>query len=210
MANPIKDLKGQVFGKLTVIEFSHSDGRAHWVCQCECGNKKVRSSSSLLCKKRPVRSCGCIVGKHNITHGLSGSKLYDVWRQMLRRCYDDSCKDYLNYGKRGIRVSSSWHDVSNFVAWAKQSGYRNGLTIERVDVNGNYKPSNCVWIKNKLQARNTRKVTRLTYKGETKPLLEWAEIFKVNPRTVKGRLSLGWSVEKALTVFPIKGRNQYG
>lgn len=210
MANPIKDLKGQVFGKLTVVEFSHSDGRSYWLCKCECGKTKTVRSSSLRRKKRPVRSCGCLVGKHKITHGLSNSKLYDVWRQMNQRCFNPFCKDYRNYGGRGIKVCKSWRNIKEFISWARSSGYKSGLTIERKDVNKDYAPSNCCWIDNKHQARNTRKVRKLTYQGVTRTVSDWADLTGINHRTLKGRLNRGWSAQKALTLKPKHGRNQHG
>ena len=150
---------------------------------------------------------------HNTKHGCSSGprrKLYDVWRQMHRRCYSPACKDFPAWGGRGITICQEWHDVRAFCAWAESAGYAAGLTIERVDVNGNYEPGNCRWIPNEKQASNTRRLTFLEAFGETRRIDEWAAITGIKYRTIKMRLALGWDAEAALTVVPVKGRNQAG
>lgn len=149
----------------------------------------------------------------NTTHGCSTGerrRLYDVWRQMHRRCYSPACKDFPAWGARGIRICDSWHDVRTFVAWAESAGYRRGLTIERIDNDGDYTPENCHWIENELQASNTRRLTFLEAFGEKRRIDEWAKVTGVAYRTIKMRLHLGWDAEAALTVVPVKGRNQSG
>lgn len=149
--------------------------------------------------------------KHfNTTHGLSKFKLYDVHRQMLKRCYDSNSKDYPGYGGRGISVCKEWNDVHAFFNWAYKSGYKEGLTIERIDVNGNYCPENCTWIENKMQGRNTRRVRFLQYDGKSMSVSDWSRETGINIRTLINRLNLGWSVEKTLSSIPAKGRNQWG
>lgn len=150
---------------------------------------------------------------HSTVHGCSTGqrrKLYDVWRQMLRRCYEPACKDYPAWGARGIAVCDEWHEVQAFCEWAASSGYQRGLTIERVDVNAGYSPSNCRWIPNELQASNTRRLTFIEAFGERRRVDEWAAIAGIKYRTIKMRLALGWTPEVALTVAPVKGRNQAG
>lgn len=149
----------------------------------------------------------------NTRHGCSvGSRrrLYDVWRQMHRRCYSPGCKDYPAWGGRGISVCDQWHDVRAFCEWAEASGYRHGVTIERIDNNGNYEPSNCRWIPNERQASNTRRVTYIEAFGQRRRIDDWADITCINYRTIKMRLRLGWPPEDALTVIPVRGRNQNG
>lgn len=149
----------------------------------------------------------------NIKHGCSSGprrKLYDVWRQMHRRCYSPACKDYPAWGGRGITICSEWHDVRAFCEWAESSGYRDGVTIERRNNDGNYCPENCHWIPNERQASNTRRLTYLVAFGERRRLDEWARISGIKYRTLKMRINLGWDAETALTVAPVRGRNQAG
>lgn len=154
-----------------------------------------------------------MIAHFNTKHGCSrGSrrKLYDVWRQMHRRCYSPACKDYPSWGGRGITICDEWGDVQLFCEWAESAGYLPGLTIERIDNNGNYEPSNCRWIPNERQASNTRRLTFLEAFGERRRIDEWAAITGIKYRTIKMRLVLGWAPEVALTVAPVKGRNQAG
>lgn len=151
-----------------------------------------------------------MANKGSFKHGMSGSKLHYIWKGMRQRCLNPNNKDYHNYGMRGISISNEWMEFLGFYKWSVQSGYKDGLTIERIDVNDGYFPHNCKWIENKKQARNTRKLVLLEYNGCIRPLVEWAEIFNISSKTIKGRLSRGWSISNALNVRPVKGRNQYG
>ncbi len=149
----------------------------------------------------------------NTTHGCSTGerkRLYDVWRQMHRRCYEPACKDYPAWGGRGITVCGEWRDVRAFCAWAEASGYRRGLTIERIDNDASYSPDNCRWIPNAKQASNTRRLTYIEAFGQRRRIDEWADLVGIGYRTIKMRLHLGWDAEAALTVVPVTGRNQTG
>lgn len=199
------DITGIKYGKLTAIH--KIDGHI-WMFQCDCGLKEPRNrrhvAISFIRGGTPrCHSCFNIIrsesGKNNKTHGLSKYKLYDVHRQMMRRCYDQSCKDYKNYGARFISVCHDWHFIGSFVEWALSSGYQDGLTIERIDVNGNYCPENCKWIKNEYQALNTRKITKLTAFCKTMSIREWSIETGINLRTIKGRIARGWSAESAVS-----------
>lgn len=136
-------------------------------------------------------------------------RLFDVHRQMLRRCADQKCPDWPNYGGRGIRVCDEWQDVKRFTHWALTSGYARGLTLDRIDTNGNYEPGNCRWATVLEQARNARRVVMLTVDGVTRPLVEWAEQTGISPRTMKMRVRLGWSDHDTVMIPPVRGRNQY-
>ena len=149
----------------------------------------------------------------NTTHGCatgSRRKLYDVWRQMHRRCYEPSCKDYPAWGGRGILVCSDWSNVRTFCEWAESSGYRRGVTIERVDNNGNYCPQNCKWIPNRRQASNTRRLVVLEAFGQRRRVDDWAAMSGTEYRTIKTRLLAGWPAEDAITATAVRGRNQSG
>ena len=149
-------------------------------------------------RKRPELS------ERNRVHGLcldeNGKKtrLYTVWSRMRQRCSDKNSSDYDRYGGRGISVCDEWMDYKNFHDWAMTKGYKEGLTIERTDNDGNYEPSNCKWITLEAQARNKRNNRLITYKGETRTLAEWCDILGMESSLLRYRLN-NWGVERAFT-----------
>lgn len=174
----IIDKTGQRFGKLVVLEIDHerTNRKTYWKCQCDCGNiKSVRSDSLGI-----INSCGCIKKEQDIinlgiinNHNLAGHILYQTWNAMMQRCYNPNQVAYKNYGGRGIAVCDDWHDISKFIEWAEINGYKEGLTIERINVNGGYNPDNCKWITKSEQAYNKRNSVKITINGETKCLMQW-------------------------------------
>ncbi|WP_076231638.1 hypothetical protein [Clostridium botulinum] len=209
------DLTNQKFGKLTVIEYAGKakEGRmSMWKCKCDCGNICTVRGSCL--KNGHTKSCGCIrsnklvkINKSKVKHGKSNTRLFKIWNGMKQRCYYEKMQDYEYYGGKGIKVCDEW--LNNFVSfynWAINNGYKENLTIDRKDINGNYEPSNCKWSSIKQQARNRRSNKLITYEGETKTLAEWCEKYNILGTTVNERLKRGWSVEEALTT-PI-GKNK--
>ena len=132
------------------------------------------------------------------SHGLSKHPLYNTWATMMHRCYNPKRKDYHRYGGRGIKVAKRWHDVANFIA---DMGERpDGMTLERKRTNGNYTPSNCVWLDMRGQQRNRRDSRRITWRGETRCLKEWADILGIPHTALHQRIvAYGWPVERALT-----------
>lgn len=209
------DMAGQRFGALLGLSFYRSvDQSAVWLFACDCGTflHRVAKSVQHAVKKGTAPNCGCLTSKiragngHlNKTHGFSKTKLYDVHFQMMRRCYNDQCKDYPAYGARGIEVCDEWFDIEVFVGWCIISGYREGLTIERQDVNGNYAPENCTWIVNERQARNRRHHVVLTANGVSRPVWEWAELTGIARNTLVTRLRLGWAEQDIVSV-PVGAR----
>ena len=187
-----QDLSGQRFGKLTVLEFAFTRKKhSYWNCICDCGNETIIEASSL--KSGKSTSCGC----NCITHHESKSRLYKIYRKMRERTEYESSNRWDDYGGRGIKVCDDWvNSYESFRDWALTNGYDNTLSIDRIDVNGNYEPSNCRWVDSKTQARNTR--SNIKFNGKT--LTEWAEITGINHKVLWARINkLGWTLEKALS-----------
>lgn len=189
---PIKgkyiDLTGQKFGKLTAVRYKGVRGRrrTYWECVCECGNTVCVASVHL--KSGHTKSCGCLkierIENLNKKTGLSHSKLGYAYRNMLNRCFYPKIEMYKEYGARGITVCSEWLDkekgFENFVEWAKANRYSEGLTLDRIDVNGNYEPSNCRWVDLYTQANNKRNNLYLRINGEVDTVGNWARKLNVS------------------------------
>lgn len=197
-----KDISGQQFGRLTALYRLHNyhDKHTKWLCVCDCGNLKEVRYEHL--KNEMIVSCGCyhkeIVKNVNTKHGKHNTPLYNIWLCMKGRCYYVDDKRYKNYGGRGIAVCSEWKDdFQAFYNWATSNGYKEGLTIDRIDNDGNYTPDNCRWATRKQQARNTRRTLNITINGETHCLKDWCKILGLNYDTVKYRIHHNWSIERA-------------
>jgi len=193
---------GDIFGRLKVEEFSHKNKwyKRFWKCRCECGSICIVIEKSLL--KGETKSCGCLRKEtrrdNGRTHGLSGTKLYGVWRNMLTRCEYTRCKSYKDYGARGIKVCDEWHNPEGFFQWAIGNGYREGLELDRINTNGGYCAENCRFIPRIDNAHNKRNNRFLTVNGETKTLAEWARETGCKYTTILTRLKTGMAPEKAI------------
>ena len=196
------DLTGQKFHKLYVIGLDHKDGHgiAYWKCQCDCGNIISVRGGNL--RSGVVKSCGCLKHEsHNAVHHMSNTKLFGVWWSMKNRCNNPKNPAYKNYGERGITVCEDWNNSSsNFFDWAKVNGYEEGLSIERIDVNGNYCPENCKWIPLVDQAKNRRFNYQITYNGKTQDLQDWCNELHLPYKLIHNRIfKLHWDFERAIT-----------
>lgn len=160
------DLTGQKFGRLEALNIVRRGSQRMWRCRCDCGNELAYPAGRL--RVGDIKSCGCLrteriirIGHQNRTHGMSKTRLANIFGGMLKRCYNPNQKDYSGYGGKGVRICSSWlEDRSCFYQWALKNGYEDHLTIDRIDPAGNYEPENCRWItlsENASRARRARK-----------------------------------------------------
>lgn len=197
------DLTGQTFGRLTVLKRCIQDDKkehnaasrsSKWVCKCSCGNIITTYSSYL--RTGHVKSCGCLreENRHRLhrTHGLSNSRLFHTWTNMIQRCSNPNNKRYKDYGGRGITVCEEWkHDFMSFYNWAMTHGYRDDLTIDRQNNNGDYCPENCRWVDKIIQANNTRSNRYITYHNRTQTLADWCRELEIKCHIVSHRLKHG-------------------
>lgn len=201
MKEPI-DIRGQRFGRLTVMELAErKDGHSSWwVCKCDCGKVLEVRRSCLI--KGTTKSCGCYKhdravehGKQMFTkHGWYGTRVYNIWRLMIDRCENPNCPQYDNYGGRGISLCREWRESpQSFCEWTIENGYADRLSIDRIDVNGDYEPSNCRWITMDEQQTNKRNNVLITYKGKTQCVAEWARELGVTQQNLYVRIRAGWS-----------------
>lgn len=173
------------------------------VCRCNCGTITVLQCRTLVGKYATKSCIRCATKGKNTKHGdaHSGNRLYNIWAKMIERCYNKTRKAYKNYGGRGIKVCSSWrNDYREFKKWSMDNGYSDNLEIDRKKNDKSYKPSNCRWVTNTVNARNKRNNRLITCFGETKCLVAWGEDkrCKVSWQTLQKRLDAGWPVKNAI------------
>lgn len=194
------DLTGQQFGRLTVLKRDENKGKfITWLCQCDCGNTTIVRGTDL--KSGKILSCGCLrkSGCHR-SHNMTNTRLYRIWGNIKSRCTNKNVRQYKDYGGKGIKVCSEWtQSFETFFHWAMANGYADDLTIDRIDVNGDYEPSNCRWATRKEQSLNRSDNHYLTYNDETKTIAEWSEITGIHRATIESRLKAGMTIEQALT-----------
>ncbi len=203
---------GDRYGRLTVIREVKPQvrpcGRQKRMvaCMCDCGTTRVVQLGHL--RSGGSASCGCARDENfnGFKHGYVGTPTYRVWQGMRKRCYNPENKSYHNYGGRGISVCDRWLTFENFL---EDMGERpDGLTIERVDNNGDYEPGNCRWASRAEQSRNTRRNRLLTHGGETLCMKTWSERAGIDSNTIYRRLKRGWSIEDTLMTPPGTRRRQ--
>lgn len=204
------NLCGLRFGRLLVLHEDGKDkrGELYWLCQCDCGNLKRVSGYKL--RSGNTSSCGCLQKEARATglhyrHRMSKSRLYSIWCNMKARCFNPKSIEYSSYGGRGIVVCEEWKDFGNFLAWSISNGYKDSLTIDRIDVNGPYSPSNCRWVTMSEQSLNRRNSHFITAFGETLTIKEWSVKTGLKYDTIERRINrYGWSSEDAVSVRPHK------
>lgn len=205
-----KDLTGERFGRLTVVRFDHYSrtGQQYYECKCDCGNTKLVQASHL--QSGNVSSCGCknsTVTKMPFRHhGLYKTRIHNIWCGIFARCYNPNSPVYDRYGGRGIRVCDEWRDIVNFCDWAYKNGYSDNLTLDRIDNDGNYEPSNCRWADKYTQSNNRNNIVKYDYKGGKYTITELARMSGINYGTLRTRIKrYGYSIEEAM--IPTKNRN---
>lgn len=203
-------------GKLTVVSRAVGPDikRAYWLCMCDCGKEHIVMGKYL--RNHEVKSCGCLNRTSLIprtTHGLTSAKgkkprVYTTWASMKSRCLNPNDHKWLLYGGRGIKVCTKWMKFENFLS---DMGHPpTGLTLDRINVNGDYKKSNCRWATPKQQANNTRFNRWIVFHRKRQTLSQWAETFSVSPSTLHGRLKRQGEHE-ALTYYTNKQKGtQHG
>ncbi|TIX28802.1 hypothetical protein [Mesorhizobium sp.] len=209
-----RDLTGMRFGSLSVTAYAGRIGKSHaFHCQCDCGGKLATRGYNLT--GGFTTSCGCAIAPSvtaaKKTHGLSHTREWRIWSGMKTRCLNPKVKSFDNYGGRGITVCDRWligdGERNGFECFIADLGMRPSLdhSLERKENDGNYEPGNVVWATRPEQAKNTRVVRRIEFRGETKTSHEWASITGITANEINKRLGRGWSVERALTQ-PMRGR----
>lgn len=201
-------LLGKKFGQLEVIDYVKKKGkRTFWLCKCDCGNVKEIDGCSLV--RGRIKTCGHkrpTEENHHYKHGLTHSRIMNIWFGMKGRCYNTNDKAYKNYGARGITICDEWlNDVKAFYDWSMNNGYNDNLTIDRIDINGNYEPSNCRWVTRKVQCNNQRNNHKILYEGELLTIAQISERNGIPSRVIRNRIYQGWDDITAVT-FPYKKR----
>ena len=199
---------GTRFNRLTVIsQPSNVSGYLKVHCRCDCGNERTVAIYDLTSNN--TSSCGCYkrdrAGERFSTHGESSTRLYAEWADMKTRCYNSNRHQFKDWGGRGITVCAEWiNDYFAFRDWALAHGYRDDLTIDRVNNNLGYSPDNCEWIPFAKQMRNQRTNHLITAFGETKTMSDWAEDprCKVIYTTLRRRMGFRWNAERAIATPP--------
>lgn len=189
------DLTGLKFNKLTVISRAKNIGKqTAWLCKCDCGNTVIVRADHL--KDNKIKGCGCLLRKHGYA---DKERLYRIFRGMKTRCYNPKTKHYKDYGGRGIKICDEWlNDYMNFRNWAMENGYNDTLTIDRINVNGNYEPRNCRWATMIEQQNNVTRNRILEYKSSRKTMSEWAKIYNIPYSKFNNRIQMGWNIERVI------------
>ena len=218
-----EEMIGKQYGNWTVISYSHFKERTYFCntrkkmrnskehflkVKCKCG--VVRTVRPQPLKSGKSKGCGC-EGNHTktqfkSTHGKTNTRLYRIFLNMKERCYDEKSKDFKRYGSRGIKICDEWlNDFEAFYDWSMSNGYKNNLSIDRINNDGDYHPKNCRWADGRVQSNNRRSSVFLEYKEKRLTVTEWARLLNVKADTLHRRKRNGWTDEEIITI-PIGGR----
>ena len=204
-----EDLTGKRFGKLVVVEKErkvNKTGKSYvwWKCVCDCGNITHAYTSSL--KSCFTKSCGCWSRERSTKHGGKGTRLYTIWIAMKARCKNPRRPEFHHYGGRGISVCQKWsNDFGAFRDWALTHGYTPNLTLDRIDVNGDYCPENCKWSTYIEQGNNKRNTIKISAFGETHTITEWSELRQIPATAIQHRVRYGWDAERIVSTPSQRG-----
>lgn len=207
MGKPLADIKGQVFGRLTVLDRDlFVNGKTRWLCSCECG-KQVSVIGQLLRNGR-TKSCGCLrsdraaetASKHGGYVGRKPTRTMRIWKNMIQRTCNPNCPMYARYGGAGIGVCKSWQTFEGFMA--DMGEVPDGLTLERIDNSKGYEPNNCKWTTYAEQNRNKSSTKKLTLNGRTQVAADWAAELGLTDSQIYKRIRRGWSDEEVLLGRP--------
>ena len=202
------DLSGVRFERLVVTRRANIKSlKPKWEYLCDCGNTGIANASDL--RSGHHRSCGCLHRDCMTSHGLSRSPTYKIWTFMVQRCTNPRATGFCYYGGRGITVCARWQSFEAFVAdMGEQPGPR--WSIDRIDVNGNYEPSNCRWLTMQAQQLNRRNNRRVTLEGRTQTVKEWCDELGINEELFRGRLKIGWTPDRIVSTpaMPARGRER--
>jgi hypothetical protein len=217
MKGKIIDYTNMRIGNITALSLvERKNGKSYWNCQCDCGNefigevhnikRKVEKYGQLWCKK--CRS-EALVKHGDSRHNKKKGRLYGIWEGMRYRCEKKYASHYDNYGGRGIKVCDEWQDYITFKEWALSNGYQNILSIDRIDANGNYEPSNCRWVTQKTQMNNTRQTRRVEYCGKMVTTFELSKMVNLPQKILYDRIfTKKWNIDRAINTL-YKKPNRY-
>lgn len=197
------DFIGQKFNRLTIIGYDGitNDHKMLAKCKCDCGNIHIATLKDV--KNGHIKSCGClqkeIARNRFLIDNRTNERLYTIYVNMKARCYNVDSPNYKHYGGRGIIICKEWlNDYTTFKTWSLNNGYNDNLSIDRINVNGNYEPSNCRWTTQLVQGNNKRNTIRLTYNNQTHTITEWADILHINRSLIASRYYKNLPIEKIL------------
>lgn len=204
----VKNITGQKFGSLLVVERHEENnraGRAQWICQCDCGDKGIYIGKDL--RSGNTSSCGCqgsrvTIGDRTRKHGMSNTPTYSTWAAMIKRCTNSNDSRFPYYGGKGISICKAWRSFNEFL---KDMGEKpEGKSIDRIDTTGNYCKENCRWASPLEQSNNTTRVYKITYKNETHTISEWSRKLDLPYGTLRRRIvEKKWSPEESF-LTPIR------
>ena len=202
MKGKYRDITGQRYGQLTAIAYAGStkEGRAKWLCECDCGNKTIVPLSSLTTGN--TTSCGCVLKSKITTHGKSNTKFYRVWLSMKTRCNNPRSNRYKYYGGKGVIYDSNWGDFEKFYA-DMHEGYSEGLTLDRINGKEGYSKDNCRWTGVITQNNNKSDNLLILYQGKLHSPKEISELTGLPLGSIYNRKQAGWSDEKITSTLII-------